>query len=167
MWQSEPVAQPELGKLHAALLRVEGDLRNDDAHELHQYVAIFEVLLSNASAACCVETMDDTIAALRLLLERMPSSHRSMAALYDLHGHSLLARWRTRPDGMGVGRQDLDDAVEAYHHSLDLTLERDRNSINRLRNLADVLEERFVRDGSCKDLGDIHVSSLSRSHARE
>ena len=134
---SEPVAQPELGKLHAALLRVEGDFRNDDVHELHQCVTISEVLLFNASAACCVETMDDTIAALRLLLERMPSNHRSMAALYDLHGHSVLARWRTRSDGMGVGRQDLDDAVEAYHHSLGLTPERDPNSINRLRNLSD------------------------------
>lgn len=116
------------------------------------YEAISEVLASRASLAGRAENMDDTITALSLLLEHIPNSHSSMAALYDQYGCSLLARWRDRSGGRTTVQQDLDDAVAAYHRSLELTPDGDLSSMNRLRNLAAALEERFVRDGSLKDL---------------
>lgn len=161
-----PATQPQLGELRAAVLQADHDFSLDDPRRMQTYQAIVDVVLSSTSLARDTEVLDDTIAALGLLVERLPvsvpdSDHPNAAALYDQYGGALLVRWRERSSDARARRDALDDAVIAYHRCVDLTPETDPSLIDRLRNLADAFDERFVRDGSSKDL-DCTITAYRR-----
>lgn len=148
-----------MGNLYAAILQVERDFSDVDIRTQQAYQAISAMLASSTSLA--VENLDDTVSALSILLQRMPAGHGNMATLRDQYGCSLLARWRDRTGSMTAKQQDLDDAIASYSRSLELTPDGDSSLMSRLRNLADALQERFVRDSSSKDLSDV-ISTYRR-----
>ncbi|KIK60970.1 hypothetical protein GYMLUDRAFT_73723 [Collybiopsis luxurians FD-317 M1] len=158
--RSSPATQFDLGRLHAAVLQVECDFAQPDnnLNKMEAFDPIVDILLGYNSFSDDTEVFHDMVAALNLLVERLPDKHPRKAALYDRYGHALLEHLQQHPSCSKASRNPLDDTITMYHRCVELTPEGNSFLIDRLRNLANALGDRFVRDGDSKDLDDTIIT---------
>ncbi|KAH9936570.1 CHAT domain-containing protein [Fomitopsis serialis] len=160
-----PATQPQLGELRAAILQADHEFSSDDPRRMHAYQDIVDVILSSPSLARDTEVLDDTIAALALLVERLPvpdSDHPTASALYYQYGGALMAAQLSGCFGRTFVRdgssRDLDGTIAAYRNCLILNPKEPSITADLYGALGDSLEGRFDYQGRKDDLEDAIAS---------
>ncbi|THU85256.1 hypothetical protein K435DRAFT_869497 [Dendrothele bispora CBS 962.96] len=147
MARSSPSTRFRLGRLHAAVQQADNSDNNLDRTEA--FDAIADILLGYTSFSDDTEVFHDMVAALDVLVERLPDTHPHKGALYDHYGHALLEHLRYHPTYSKTNRNALDDAITAYHRCVELTPKENFFLVDRLQKLVDASQDRFVRGCPC------------------